>query len=68
MKKCLPFLFLLFIVPNLFAQKDGQVFLSYKKIENVKVNDNGTLNIHDNWKFHWGDNLKWKLPDDLYIM
>jgi serine phosphatase RsbU (regulator of sigma subunit) len=63
MNKCLLlFLLLLFLVPNLFAQKDGQVFLSYEKIVNPKGNENGNLSVQDNWKFHWGDNLKWKLP------
>ena len=51
---------LLYFTPNIYSQKNGEIFLSDNKISNVK--GNGTLNISGNWKFHWGDNLKWKLP------
>ena len=55
-------LLLLYFTPNIYSQKNGEIFLSYNKISNVKGNENGTLKISENWKFHWGDNLEWRLP------
>jgi len=55
-------LILLYFAPDIYPQKDGEIFLSYNKISNVKKSETGTLNISKDWKFHWGDNLEWRLP------
>ncbi len=63
MRKCFLFiLLLLYVAPNIYSQKNGEIFLSYNKISNVKKSETGTLNISKDWKFHWGDNLEWRLP------